>query len=160
VSRAEGAKTIYVTDKLKYRTVAAKKAGATWAGNPDNQNVVEAILKREPLGIDAVFECAGEQSTLDEAVDLLKPGGRLVLIGAPRFERVSFLIDKIRRKEITIVNIRRQNGCTGRAIDLIASHKVDIDFMITHRFKFEDAQEAFETVAGYRDGVIKALIEL
>lgn len=158
-ARAKGVKAIYVTDKLDCRVEIARKAGAAWAGNPVKQDIADAILKQEPLGVDAVYECAGEQSTLDEAVELLKPGGRLVIIGAPRFERVSFIIDRIRRKEITIVNIRRQNGCTQEAIDLMASGKVNLDFMITHRFKPEQAQKAFEMVGGYRDGVIKALIE-
>jgi L-iditol 2-dehydrogenase len=158
-AKAKGIKAIYVTDKLDYRLEIAKKAGNVWVGNPLKQDIADTILKQEPLGVDTVYECAGEQSTLDEAVELLKPGGRLVLIGAPRFERVSFVIDKVRRKEITIVNIRRQNGCTQEAIDLMASEKVNLDFMITHKFKPEQAQEAFETVAEYRNGVIKALIE-
>jgi len=43
---------------------------------------------------------------------------------------------------------------------LIASGKVDIDFMITHRFKLEQTKDAFDMVAGYRNGVVKALIEI
>lgn len=158
-AQAEGAKAIYMTDKIEQRMEVAKKAGAVWVGNPEKGDIVKAILEREPLGIDVVYECAGEQSTLDEAIELLRPGGRLILIGAPRLERVSFIIDKIRRKEITIVNIRRQNGCTQEAIDLIASGKTKVDFMITHRFKLEQTQDAFCLVAEYRDGVVKALIE-
>lgn len=159
-AQAEKAEAIYMTDKIKERMELASKAGAIWVGNPEKQDIVKAILEQEPLGIDVVYECAGEQDTLDEAVELLRPGGVLILIGAPRFERVSFIIDKIRRKEITIVNIRRQNNCTQQAIDLIASGKVNPDFMITHRFKLEQTQKAFDMVAAYGDGVVKALIEI
>ena len=158
-AQVEGAEAIYMTDRIKERMEVARKAGAVWVGNPDSSDIVKGIGEQEPLGVDTVYECAGEQSTLDEAVELLKPGGKLVFIGAPRFERVSFIIDEIRRKEITIVNIRRQNDCTQRAIDLIASSRVNLDFMITHRFKLEQTQDAFEMVAEYRDGVVKALIE-
>jgi len=153
------ANTIYMTDKIKERMEIAKKAGAVWVGNPEKQDIVKEILKQHQLGMDVVYECAGQQDTLDEAVELLKPGGRLVVVGIPRLERVSFIIDKIRRKEITIVNIRRQNNCTQMAIDLIATGRTKIDFMITHRFKLEQTQQAFDMVAEYRDGVIKALIE-
>jgi len=158
-AQARQTAAIYMTDKLDYRVKIAKEAGADWAANPEKQNIAAEISKQQPLGLDAVFECAGRQETLDQAIDLLKPGGRLVLIGAPRFERISFIIDKIRRKEITIVNIRRQNECTQSAIDLIASKKVNIDFMITHRFAPEQTQKAFDMVAAYSDGVLKALIE-
>ena len=158
-AQAEKAEAIYMTDKIERRMEVAKEAGAVWVGNPERQDIVSAILERETLGVDVVYECAGEQSTLDEAVELLRPGGRLIMIGAPRFERVSFIIDKLRRKEITIVNIRRQNNCTQQAIDLIASGRISVDFMITHRFKLERTQDAFDMVAEYRDGVVKALIE-
>jgi L-iditol 2-dehydrogenase len=159
-AQAENTKAIYMTDKIRERMEIAKKAGAVWVGNPEKQDIVKEILKQHRLGMDVVFECAGQQETIDEAVELLKPGGKLMLIGIPRLERISFIIDKIRRKEITIVNVRRQNHCTQMAIDLIATGRAKVDFMITHRFKLEQTQQAFDMVAEYRDGVIKALIEL
>ena len=61
---------------------------------------------------------------------------------------------------MTIVNIRRQNGCTQATMDLVASRKVKADFMVTHRFDLDRIQEAFELVASYRDGVVKAMIEM
>ncbi|MEJ2705005.1 MAG: alcohol dehydrogenase catalytic domain-containing protein [Sedimentisphaerales bacterium] len=159
-AKAENINTCYMTDKIDARIETARKAGATWAGNPDKQNIVEEILKQHPHGVDVAFECAGEQEAIDQCIDLLRPGGTLILTGIPRVDRVSFAIDFLRRKEITIVDIRRQNQCTQKAIDLIASGKVDVDFMITHHFPFERTQEAFELVAGYRDGVVKAMIEV
>jgi len=159
-AQAEGAKAIYMTDKLDYRVQAARKGGANWASNPDRQDIVAAILEQEPLGLDVVYECAGQQETLDEAVELLQPGGTLMLVGIPRFERVSFSIDKIRRKELALINVRRQNNCTQKAIDLQAGGKVDLDFMVTHRFKLQEARQAFDMVAQYDDGVIKAMIEM
>ena len=159
-AKAENVNTCYMTDKIDARLDAAKGAGATWGGNPDNQDIVAEILKQHPKGVDAVFECAGEQEALDQCVDLLRPGGTLILIGIPRLDRVSFAIDLLRRKEITIVNIRRQNLCTQMAIDLVASGKVDVDFMITHHFPLEQTKDAFELVASYRDGVIKAIIDV
>jgi len=157
---AENANACYVTEKIEERVEAAKKNGASWVGNPNKEDIVKEILRLEPAGMDVVFECAGQQETIDQAVELLKPGGKLMLVGIPRLERISFIIDKIRRKEITIVNVRRQNDCTQMAIDLVAAGETNVDFMITHRFKLEQTQQAFDIVAEYRDGVIKALIEL
>jgi L-iditol 2-dehydrogenase len=158
-ARLQKVRSIYVTEKIRERIKAAKHAGAGWVGNPDTDDVVRAISQEEPAGIDAFFECAGEQETIDQGLEILKPGGKAVIVGIPRVDRISFIIDKLRRKEITVVNIRRQNKCVQPAIDLIASGRVDVDFMITHRFKVEQAKEAFDLVAQYRDGVIKALIE-
>lgn len=159
-ARAENANACYMTEKIKERIEIAEKAGATWVGNPDKQDIVKEILNQQPDGVDVAFECAGQQETIDQCVELLRPGGKLILTGIPRFERISLAIDKIRRKEITIINIRRQNKCTQKAIDLIASGKVNVDFMITHRFKLEQTKQAFDMVTEYRDGVVKALIEV
>lgn len=159
-AKAEGIEKIYMTDIIDTRSAVARKAGAIWTGNPERQNIVESIGDLEPTGVDIVYECAGQQETLDAGVELLRPGGTLMIVGIPRTERVSFSIDRIRRKEITIINVRRQNDCTQRAIDLIASGKAQVDFMITHRFTFDKSKEAFDLVAGYKDGVVKALIEV
>lgn len=159
-ANAYGVGACYMTEKIDERVETARGGGAAWVGNPLKENVVAAILEQKPLGMDIVYECAGQQETIDQAVELLKPGGKLVLIGIPREDRISLSIDKIRRKEVTIVNVRRQNNCTLEAMDLVASGAVSVDFMVTHRFKVDRVQEAFELVAGYRDGVVKAMIEM
>jgi len=155
-----GAGNIYVTDKIDTRVQIAINAGAKWAGNPNNQSIVDQILDAETNGVDVVFEAAGQQETIDQALDILKPGGRLMIIGIPRFDSFRFVADKIRRKEITIINVRRQNRCTQKCIDLISAGLINVDFMVTHRFELEQTTEAFDLVAEYRDGVIKAMIKL
>jgi len=154
----KGAEKIYATDKLDYRLDAAILAGAEWTGNPDKLEVAPEILSREPTGVDVVFECCGQQEAIDQAVEILKPGGRLILVGIPRENRISFNISSIRRKELAIINVRRQNGCMEEAIGLLENPDVNIDFMITHRFGFEDTGKAFELVDSYSDNVIKAVI--
>lgn len=160
VALAQGKEWIYMTDKISERLALAGNNGAIWVGNPDEGDIVEQILEQEQNGIDVVYECAGQQSTVDEAVDLLRPGGRLVLVGTPREARISFSIEKLRRKEIAVINIRRQNSCTSEAIDLVTSGKAKIDFMITHKFDFAQSKQAFDMVAGYNDGVVKAMIQV
>lgn len=150
---------IYVTEKIPERLESARRNGAIWGGNPMEIDVVSEIL-RETDGLDVVFECCGDQEALDQAVDLLKPGGTLLILGIPEVDRVSLDAHKLRRKEIRIQNVRRQRECTQRAIDLLASKTVDIDFMATHTFSLEEAQQAFELVAEYREGVIKAMLAI
>jgi L-iditol 2-dehydrogenase len=159
-ARIGQARAIYVTDKINSRVQIASSAGAVWAGNPDLQDIVRDILCREPLGLDVIYECAGQQSAIDQALELLRPGGTLMLVGIPREDRISFSIDKMRRKELTVINVRRQNHCPQTAIDWIASGKANIDFMVTHHLPFEQTKQAFDLVAGYQDGVIKAIVTL
>jgi len=154
-----GIDIIHMTDKIDERLEVSRKAGAIWAGNPDRFDIVEKIREVEPSGLDAVFECCGDQEALDQAVELLKPGGKLMIVGIPETDRVTFDAHQLRRKEITIQNVRRQNACIPAAIDLISRRMTDLDFMVTHSFRLEETQKAFDLVENYRDGVIKAIIQ-
>ena len=159
-AQAQGVETVDMTEIIPERIKMAQNAGAVWVGNPDAEDVVRTMASRARGGFDVAFECAGKQETVDQAVDILKPGGMLMLIGIPREERISFCPDTIRRKELSIVNVRRQNHCTQKAMDLIAEGTVDLDFMVTHTFELNQSQRAFDLVAGYKDGVVKALIKV
>jgi L-iditol 2-dehydrogenase len=156
---AQGVAKVYVTDKIRQRLEIAQKCGASWTGNPDNADVVTSIKEQEPLLLDAVFECCGKQEAIDQAIELLKPGGKLMIIGIPEFNRWSFSVDELRRKEITITNVRRQVGCVEPALEMMEQRLVDVSLMPTHRFAFADTQKAFELVADYKDGVMKAMID-
>ncbi len=157
-ARAHGPRALYASDPLAPRRAAATACGATWTGSPAAGDLVEQITGAEPLLLDAVFECCGEQAALDQAVALLKPGGKLMLIGIPALDRVSFDIDHLRRKELTVQNVRRQNGCVAAALELLASGQVPLERLVTHRFSLERVGEAFELAAEYRDGVVKAMV--
>jgi L-iditol 2-dehydrogenase len=158
-SRTNEPGKFYVTDKLDPRLGIAMKQGSAATFNPDKNDIRKDILSREPAGLDVVFECCGQQEAFDEAIDILKPGGRLVVIGIPEFDRWSMDVDNTRRKEITIQFIRRQVGCVEPALELLGSGIARSDSFITHRFPFEKTAEAFDMVAGYRDGVMKAMID-
>lgn len=150
--------TYYVTDKIDARVEAARRAGASWAGNPDRSDIAAEISLREPLLVDTVFECSGDPAALDQAVELLRPGGRLVVVGIPPSPRISIDIHSLRRKEITFLNVRRQRHSFSEAVEFIAGGGTDPRFMLTHRFGVDEAARAFELTAGYRDGVIKTVI--
>jgi len=151
---------IYVSEKIAERRETALRAGAVWAGNPQTENISQRIKERAPEGLDVVFECCGEQEAIRDGIEALRPGGTLVIIGIPSIDTVIFNPHMIRRKEIDILNIRRQNGCVQETLDMIAEKKVDVDFMITHTFPFKRVGDAFTLVAGYEDGVIKAMIDM
>ncbi|MHC4072153.1 MAG: zinc-dependent alcohol dehydrogenase [Planctomycetota bacterium] len=154
------ASKVYVTDKIEARLKAAQGAGADWAGNPDKIDIVNEIIAAEPLGLDVVFECCGQQEALDQSFDLLQPGGLLVIVGTARQDTVAFNVDKFRRKELSIKYIRRQNHCVQSAMNIIGSGRANVDFMVTHRFRLEQTRDAFDLVAEYGDGVIKAMINV
>jgi len=158
-AKAEGAKSFTVTDKIQPRLALALKEGATAIFNPVKEDFVSMLTEHHPLGLDVVFECCGQQEAFDQAIDVLKPGGRLVVVGIPEFDEWSMNVERTRRKEISLQFIRRQVDCVETALDLMESGKINIANMVTHRFPFSGTKEAFDLVAEYGDGVMKVMID-
>lgn len=158
VLRMNQADRIICFEPLDYRRAKATEAGARFTFNPFETDAFESVRAVEPLLLDVVFDCSGEQKAIDDATRVLKPGGTLVLTGIPPLGEYCFDMDQMRRKEITIINIRRQNHCVEKAIDLV-NKGLPVDQMVTHRFKPEETQQAFELVSSYSDKVMKAMID-
>lgn len=155
---AEEINNIGVIEPLEYRLEKSKAIGAAYFIHPEKENVEQVVKKREEYLLDVVFEASGEQDAIDNALKILKPGGKLVLVGIPPSAEYTFNMDLMRRKELTVVNVRRQNHCVEEAIDLVVSGKIDIEKMVTHNFTLNETAVAFEMVEGYKNGSIKAMI--
>jgi L-iditol 2-dehydrogenase len=158
-AKAQGVDTIYITDLIDERLAIAYKESAALTGNPRKENIISKIMLEEPLGLDLAFECCGKQEALDQAIELLKPGGKLIIVGIPEFNRWSLSVETTRRREISIQFIRRQVDCVEQALEMMKNRLIIVDNMVTHRFPFERTNDAFDLVADYRDGVMKAMID-
>jgi len=156
---AEKAGSFTVTDKIQARLAIALTEGATSLFNPLEEDFTSMLKQHHPFGLDVVFECCGQQEAFDQAVEVLKPGGRLVVVGIPEFDQWSINVELTRRKEISIQFIRRQVDCVEAALEMMENGKTDVSNMVTHRFPFADTKEAFDLVAAYGDGVMKAMID-
>lgn len=159
MARAREVKQLFVSEKIEERRKIADQNGAFWTGNPMKESIRMGIEKSVPELLDVVFECSGDQEALDTAIEIAKPGGKIVMIGIPEFDRWSFSADVARRKELSFINIRRQNNCTHDTLKMMEEGLVDGSAMVTHHFAFDRVAEAFDLVKNYRDGVMKAMIE-
>lgn len=157
---ADGVEDITMIEPLDYRLIRANEIGARYLVNPGFDNVEEIVKNKHELLLDVAFEASGEQDAVTNAVKILKPGGKLVLVGIPPSAQYTFDMDLMRRKELTVINVRRQNHCVEEAIELVVSGKIDVEKMVTHHFSLEETEKAFEIVEGYKDGAIKAMINL
>ncbi len=158
-AKEQGADKIYVSEKIDERSAIANKEGAALTGNPLKEDIVEKIKLQEPLGLDVIFECCGQQEALDQAIELLKPGGRIIVVGIPEFERWSMNVETTRRREMALQFIRRQVDCVEPALEMMKTGLIKIDNMVSHRFPFDRTKEAFDLVADYKDGAMKVMID-
>ncbi len=152
--------SIAATDLLDYRLALAGRLGADLTLNAALPDATQQLLARQPLGYDYVFECAGKAEAIDQAVRLLAPGGCLVLIGIPPEDRISVDMNDLRRKELRLQCVRRQNECVKLAIEMLAAGKVNLNPLVTHEFSLAQSAAAFDLVSRYGDGVVKAMINI
>lgn len=97
-------------------------------------------------GVDVAFEASGAPRVLNDAVRCVRPGGCLVLVGMPPTE-VPFDVNAAIAREIRIETVFRYANIFDRALELIASGKVDLKPLITQTYSFDNAIEAFERAA-------------
>jgi L-iditol 2-dehydrogenase len=158
LARLAGASEVFATDVLGHRLDAASGLGAqvfeASAEGSERAALLEATGGR---GVDVALEAAGDPQAVETAILVARPGARVVLVGIPAEDRISFPASVARRKGLTIALSRRMKHTYPRAIRLVESGQVDLAGIVTHRFPLDDASAAFEVLAR-REG-IKVLVE-
>ncbi|HVN52834.1 MAG TPA: alcohol dehydrogenase catalytic domain-containing protein [Anaerolineaceae bacterium] len=158
LARLAGAAFIVATDRLPQRVEAARRFGAHLALQADDgREAGEILAATHHRGLDVTFEVAGDNAAVETAAATAKPGAKVVLVGIPPEDRTSFQASTVRRKGLTVKWVRRMKHVYPRAIRLVEEGLVDVHAIITHRFPFSQAQQAFEEAAN-RNG-LKVILE-
>ena len=156
--RLSGAAQIFATDRLPHRLDRALAYGATdtFLADLSEREAIRAATSRR--GVDVAIEVAGDLDAVATATATCKPGGTVVLIGIARGDVTAFPATEARHKELTIMLQHRMNHTYPRTIDLARRGMVDLKSIVSHRFPFSAAQQAFE-LAARREGV-KVVIDV
>lgn len=161
VAQASGASAIYMTEPLAYRRQFALDYVAEAALNPDDTEVVAEIMRLTGgRGVDVAFEAAGAPETPDQAAAVARIGGKVIVAGIPADDTMTMNASTTRHKGLTIKLVRRMKHTYPRAIRLVQRGLVDVKSLATHTFPLERIAEAFEMVAAYDDGVLRAIIQV
>jgi L-iditol 2-dehydrogenase len=156
-----GASRVFATDVLDYRLKVARRLGADVTLNPRRVDVVaRAHELTGGRGVDVAYEAFGGAETFQQAIDAVRPGGAAGLIGIASEDRLPLVLHSARRREVRILMVRRFVHEYPRVIAMLEARKLDLDYLVTHRFPLDRVEEAFRLVQDYRDGVLKALVTL
>lgn len=155
--RAAGAGRIWAVEPLAHRRAMALEIGAAAAVEPED--AVHAILgDTEQRGVDCAIDCAAKEDTTSQAIQLARNAGRVALTGIHSTNLVSMDGSAMRRKELTIFNVRRSNHETEEAVQLLHEHARWFAPLLTHRREMDHIDEAFTIASEYRDGVGKMIV--
>jgi len=152
-----GAGQVFAVEPLDYRREIAARLGAI--PTPPGPDLESDIQERtEGFGADVVIEVAGTVAAQEESARIVRRGGRVVLVGIPPEDKLMMTHHVVRRKGLTIKLARRMKLTYPRALSLVRRGRVDLGPLITHAFSLEQADQAFQLVEAYADGVIKAAV--
>ena len=154
-----GATTILATDRLSHRVAVAAAMGATHALEADEALADRALTERLPRGgVDVAFEAAGEDDALASAIDAVRPGGRIVIVGIPDGDRTSFSASTARRKGLTLLFCRRMEATDlPRAIALAETGRVQLGPLVSERYALSEWRQAFDALTERRG--LKVVVE-
>ncbi len=157
-----GASTIIAVDRLPERLAMARRLGADHVVDFSQVNPVEEILRlTDGRGVDVAIEALGTQGTFESSLRVLRPGGTLSSLGVYssdlRIPRDAFAAGL---GDYTIVTTLCPGGKERmrRLMTVIEAGRVDLGAMVTHRFKLNDIEAAYDFFANQRDGVFKVAI--
>jgi len=153
-----GAGVVFINDPLPWRAEVARQLGGRVLAGDHAAAVANLFAETGGRGVDVAFEAAWADHSVETAVELTVPGGRVVLVGIPSSDRLEMKHSAARRKGLELVFCRRMRHAYPRAIGLAAAGRVQLGSLVSHRFDLVQAPEAFSMNAAYQDRVIKAVI--
>ena len=161
-ARLMGATTIIGVETLPERAAMAKRMGADHVVDFKTSDPVAEITRlTDGRGVDVAIEALGTQGTFEAALRVLRPGGTLSSLGVysgdltiPVGPFSAGLGDHTIRTTLCPGGKERVR----RLMDVVASGRVDTRALVTHRFKLDDIEKAYDLFAHQRDGVLKVAI--
>ncbi|KFZ15218.1 hypothetical protein V502_05715 [Pseudogymnoascus sp. VKM F-4520 (FW-2644)] len=164
VARTFGASTIVAVDILQSRLDLAKETfGATHTvlagAAPSTENAARIVTEASlGTGADVVIDASGAESSIQTGIHALRSGGTYVQGGMGKYD-INFPIGAIIEKELKVKgSFRYGSGDYKLATSMLENRQVDLKSLITSRYKFEDAEQAFIDVQSRKPGLIKVLI--
>ncbi len=161
-AKLRGASLIIAVDGVASRLDMARTLGADITIDYTKTDPLTEIMRlTHGRGVDVAIEALGTQMTFESCLRALKPGGRLSSLGVYS-GKLSLPLDAFAaglgdHKIITTL-------CPGgkermrRLMNVVKSGRVKLDAMVTHRFKLDDIEQAYDLFANQRDGVLKIAI--
>ncbi len=160
LARALGAAHVIMVGR-RSRLAAAGKLGADMLVDFEQEDPVDAVrAMTNDLGVDEAFECSGAKGTFDQAVRMVKKGGRIALLGVPPDHIIEELPFKyIVHNELAIFGSRADPSATWKVVQLVSSGQLVLEDLITHVFPLEEFEKALDTFVNRRDDAIKVVVE-
>jgi L-iditol 2-dehydrogenase len=151
---------IFCFDVNDFRLDFAKQFNITNSINSMDENRMQIILDNtNGQGVDVAIVATSSLKALDDAIDMVRKGGAVMMFGVPsKGAKLDLDMSKIYSKEITLVtSYAASDSDTKEALRLIESSQINVKQLITHTYPIIDSQKAFDH-ARSGDNAMKIII--
>lgn len=160
LAKAMGASLVMAVELLPERVAFARKLGADHAIDAKVMDASETIKDlTRGTGVDIVIEATGDPTSIQKAIEIVKPGGKIVLISLYEGMQSTILGDQLVTKDIELHGSMASAHVWGRVINFIAAGRLNLKPLITHTFSLDEAPHAFEVAERKSEGVIKVCLK-
>ncbi len=159
--KALGAAQVLATDISDARLALAKELGADVTVNTAKEEYAAALLAAfGPDRADVIYECAGSDITMDQAIQNARKGSTIVLV-AVFGRRASVDLAKLNDSELDLnTSMMYRHEDFADAIRMVQEGKVRLEPLQSARFAFEDYGKAYEYIDSHRETTMKVLIDV
>lgn len=159
--KAMGVTRIIAVDVMQKRLDKALELAATEVINAKEKDTVEEVLRLTGgMGADLVIETAGTEITTRQAIQFVKKGATVVLVGYSASGEMTLPMSLALDKEITFKTVFRYRHIYPMAIDAVASGKVNLKGIVTNIFSLDEAQKAMDYSVNNKADIVKAVIKI
>jgi (R,R)-butanediol dehydrogenase/meso-butanediol dehydrogenase/diacetyl reductase len=158
-AREAGASRIVVVEPTEHRATAAAKLGADMVIDPRAAGPVPAAIA-DALGRapDTVFDAAGVPATLQQAIDIVRPGGRVMMVGVA-FDNALIKPSTWVTKRVTVrAAFAYSRADYAATIDLLERRRIDVEPLISSVVPASDLPAVFDRMLG-PNTEIKVLVD-
>jgi 2-desacetyl-2-hydroxyethyl bacteriochlorophyllide A dehydrogenase len=159
--KALGAERVILSGTRDSRLEIGKQHGADFTINVRKENLADRVRQiTDGKGADSVLECAGGPTSMQEALENVKRGGRIGVV-AWYTGPVQVDMNLAVRSNVRIYAARGEGGMScGRSLALMSAGKIAADPIITHHFTLDQIHEAFRTYVERIDNALKVVIHI
>lgn len=160
VNRASGGE-IFCTDISDFRLEKALEMGASRVIQSSRENALQAILSATGgMGVDLAFEAVGREETLSTALQSVRKGGGVVLLGIFEESETRLPVHLFVQREISLSGSQGYAWDFEDAIRLASTGAVPLSRLITHIYPLQELQQAFDLLVTPGNQAVKVLIEV
>lgn len=157
--KISGASGIIAIDSDEYRREQAIKSGATDTFNSADGGLADGIIKiTRNRGADIAFEAAGYGQSVNTAIDCVRKGGKVVLVGNVTAE-INFPLQKVVTRELQILGSCAIRGEYETVLDLLSDDKIRVDDQISAVAPLSEGALWFNRLYGKEKGLNKVILK-